>query len=94
MVYAGSKFPIEQCHHRTRVQLTVMGGFHHFHFVDDPSLIVDHEPVDALTLITEMLRFDWILRIGSGERIFFVLRVDPDNVRGKTRRQDCEKQQR
>jgi hypothetical protein len=25
VVHAGSKFPIEQCHHRTRVQFAVMG---------------------------------------------------------------------
>jgi len=86
VVDAGPKFPIEQCHHRTRVQFAVMGRFHHFHFLDSSSLIVDDEPVDALTLIAEMLRFDWILRIGSGERIFFVLRVDPNNVGGIARR--------
>ena len=93
MVDAGSKFPIEQCHHRTRVQFAGMGRFHHFHFVDDSSFLVDDEPVDALTLITEMLCFDRILRIGSGERIFFVLRRDPNYVGGKARRQDREKQQ-
>ena len=93
MVHAGSKFPIEQCHHRTRVQFAVVGRFHHFHFVDGSSLIVDHEPVDALTLITEMLRFHWILRIRSGDGIFFVLPVDPNNVGGIARRYDCEEQQ-
>jgi hypothetical protein len=91
VIYAGSKFPVEQCHHRTRVQFSVMGRFHHFHFVDDSSLIVDHEPVDALTLISEMLGFEWILRIGSGERIFFVLPVDPNDVGGKARREERER---
>ena len=86
MVHAGSKFPIEQCHHRTRVQFAVVGRFHHFHFVDGSSLIVDHEPVDALTLITEMLRFDWIFWVRRSDCIFFVLPVDPNNVGRKARR--------
>ncbi len=90
MVDAGPKFPIEQCHHRTRVQFAVVGRFHHFHFVDDSSFLVDHESIDALTLITEMLRFDWILRIGSSKRVLFVLRRDPNYVGGKARREDCE----
>ena len=80
MVHAGSKFPIEQCHHRARVQFAMMGRFHHFHFVDDSGLIVDHEPVDALTLITEVLRFHRIFRVRRSDCILFVLRVDPNNV--------------
>ena len=86
MVDAGSKFPIEQRHHRTRVQFAVVGRFHHFHFVNDSGLLVDDKPVNTLTLLAEMLRFHWILRIGSGDGIFFELPVDPNNVGGIARR--------
>ena len=62
----------------------------HFHFISHSSLFIEHEPVNALALITEVLRFDWILRIGSSKRVLFVLRRDPNYVGGKARREDCE----
>jgi len=85
MVNAGSKFPIEQRHDRIGVQLAKACRLHHFYFVNNSGLVVDNEPVNALTLITEMLCFDRIVRIWSGDGIFLVLRVDPDNVGSASR---------
>src|SRR6266446_4667605 len=90
---ARPKFPLEQCHDRARIELAVTGRSEHLHFVGHSGFVIYSQAVNTLALITEMLRFDWILRIGSSKRVLFVLRRDPNYVGGKARRQDREKQQ-
>src|SRR5947207_2050615 len=91
---ARRKFPIEQRHHRAGIELAMASRSKDFYFVSHSRLLINDEAINALALITEMLRFDWILRIGRSQRAFFILRRDPNNIGGQTRRQDREKQQR
>ena len=91
---AGRKFPIEQRHHRAGIELAMASRSKDFYFVSHSRLLINDETINALALITEMLRFYGILRIRCSQRVFFILRRDPHDVGGKTRRRDREKQQR
>src|SRR6266850_5461833 len=91
---AGRKFPIEQRHHRAGIELAMASRSKDFYFVSHSRLLINDETINALALITEMLRFHGILRIRCSQRVFFILRRDPHDFSGKARRQDREKQQR
>ena len=93
---ARSKFPLEQCHDRARVEIAMTSCSEHFHFVCHAALLVNDEPIDALALFTEMLCFDRVIRIRRSDRISFEFRIDPYDIRGVARRQQrkLEKQQR
>src|SRR2546423_5198055 len=91
---AGRKFPIEQRHHRAGIELAMASRSKDFYFVSHSRLLINDEAINALALITEMLRFYGILRIRCSQRVFLVLRRDPHDLGGKARCQDREKQQR
>ena len=83
---ARAKFPLEQCHHRAGVELAMTGCSEDLHFVGHSGFVIYDQAVNALALITEMLCFDWVLRIRRRHRILFVLGVDSDNLGGMARR--------
>src|SRR5207302_3156130 len=91
---AGRKFPIEQRHHRAGIELAMACRSKDFYFISHSRLLINDETINALALITEMLRFHRILRIGCTQRVFFILRRDPNNVGCVAWCQDREKQKR
>lgn len=82
---AGFEFPIEERHYRIGIELAMSGCLHHLHFIDNPGVLVNDQPINALTLITEVLTFDRIFRVGRRDRVLFEFWIDRNDVGSTTR---------